>query len=162
MFRILSFVNTSFCFRFGYAFSARHLPPSRDCGLCHLSISCWFSPFVSPPRHDGSLREGFASGFPCLRACVLLQIRLSSSSPPRCADDTRAGFDGGWSCHSAFFVSPPRHTGGTRQVLTDGLPSYSVCVSFNCFLRVFLVSWPGRLEVWEWVLRRRKFDSWSS
>ena len=35
-----------------------------------------------PPRHDGSLREGFAFGFPCLRACVLLQIRLSSSSPP--------------------------------------------------------------------------------
>ena len=52
MFRILSFVNTSFCFLIGYAFSARHLPPSRDCGLCHLSISCWFSPFVSspPPR----------------------------------------------------------------------------------------------------------------
>ena len=31
-----------------YVFSARHFPPSRDCGACHLSISCWFSPFVSP------------------------------------------------------------------------------------------------------------------
>ena len=53
----------------------------------------------------------------------------------------REGYDGGWSCHSAFFVSPPRHTGGTLQVLSDGLPFYSsVCVSFNCFLRVFLAS----------------------
>ena len=33
---------------------------------------------------------------------------------------------------------PPRHTGGTRQVLTDVLPSYGVCVSSkNYFLRVF-------------------------
>ena len=29
------------------------------------------------------------------------------SPPPRHADDTRGGFDGGWSCRSAFFVSPP-------------------------------------------------------
>ena len=39
----------------------------------------------------------------------------------------------------AFFfrLAPPRHTGGTRQVLTDGLPSYSVSVSFNYLLHVF-------------------------
>ena len=36
-----------------------------------------------------------------------------------------------------FSSRPPRHTGGTRQVLTGGLPSYSVCVSLNCVLRVF-------------------------
>ena len=45
-------------------------------------------------------------------------------SPPRHADGTREGFDGGLSCHSSFFgglschraflISPPRHTGGTR------------------------------------------------
>ena len=36
-----------------------------------------------------------------------------------------------------FSSRPPRHTGGTRQVLTGGLPSYNVRVSFNYFLRVF-------------------------
>ena len=35
-----------------------------------------------------------------------------------------------------FSSRPPRHTGGTRQVLTDGLP-YSVYVTFNYLLRVF-------------------------
>ena len=47
-------------------------------------------------------REGFDFGFPCLRACVVLQFAFSSSRPPRHADDTREGFDVGWSCHSAF------------------------------------------------------------
>ena len=28
-------------------------------------------------------------------------------SPPRHADDARDRYDGGWSCHSALFVSPP-------------------------------------------------------
>ena len=58
-------------------------------------------------------------------------------SPPRHADHAREGYDGGSSCRSAFFRLAPRHTGGTGQVLTDGLPSYSVCVSFNYLLRVF-------------------------
>ena len=35
-------------------------------------------------------------------------------SPPRHADVTREGFDGGWSCHSAFFVSPPPATLAVR------------------------------------------------
>ena len=41
---------------------------------------------------------------------------------------------------------PPHHTGGTRQVLTGGLPSYSVCVSFIYVLRVFpgLIARPFR------------------
>ena len=44
-----------------------------------------------------------------------------------------------------FSSRPPRHTGGTRQVLTDGLPSNSVCVSFN-YLHVFpgLIARPFR------------------
>ena len=71
-----------------------------------------------------------------LRNATLEQIS-NDMGHPRHADDARKGFDGGWSCHNAFFVSPPpRHLGGTRQVLTDGLP-YSVCVSFNYLLRVF-------------------------
>ena len=36
-----------------------------------------------------------------------------------------------------FSSRPPRHTGGTRQVLTGDLPSCSVCVSFKYVLRVF-------------------------
>ena len=60
-----------------------------------------------PPRHDSSLREGFDFGFPCLRACALLQFTFLRLAPPRHADDTREGFDGGRSCRSAFFVSTP-------------------------------------------------------
>ena len=126
-----------FCFLFRYAFSARHLPPSRNCGLCHLSISCWFLPLSRPPRHDGSLRERFDFGSPCLRACVFLQfafLRLASPAAPtiRGRDLTVVGL-----AIAPFSSRPPRHTGGTRQVLTDGLTSYSVCVSFNYLLRVF-------------------------
>ena len=52
MFCLLFFVMHVFLFSLCYAFSTRHFPPSRDYWLCHLSISCWFSPFVStpPPR----------------------------------------------------------------------------------------------------------------
>ena len=138
MFRILSFVNTSFCFLFGYAFSARHLPPSRNCGLCHLSISCWFSPFVWPPsHHDPSLREGFDFGFPCFRACVLLQfafLRLAAPTTPTIRGRVLTAVS---LAIAPFSSRPPCHTDGTRQVLTDGLASYSVCVSFNYSLRVF-------------------------
>ena len=93
------------CFQLGTS------PPSRNCGLCHISLSCWFSPFVSSPRHDGSLREGFDVGFPCLRACVL---------------------------HFAFFrLAPPATLAVRGRFLTGGLPYYSDCDSFNYFLRVF-------------------------
>ena len=44
-FLVMHVVLFSLC----YAFSARHFPPTRDCGLYHLSIPCWFSTFVSPP-----------------------------------------------------------------------------------------------------------------
>ena len=70
-----------FVFSF-YAFSARHFPPSRDCGLCHLSISCWFSPFRLATRHDGGLRDGFDVGFSCQSACVLLQFAFLRLAPP--------------------------------------------------------------------------------
>ena len=73
----------------------------------------WVFASCLPPRHDGSLREGFGFGFPCLRACILLQFAFICL-PPRHADDTREGFDGGWSCHSAFFVSPPPATLAVR------------------------------------------------
>ena len=41
----------------------------------------------------------------------------------------REVFGGGLSCHSAFFVSPLRHTGGTRQVF-DGWFALLWCLRF--------------------------------
>ena len=61
------------------------------------------------------------------------------------------------------FLRPSRHTGGTRQGF-DGwlLPYCRGCVSFNCFSSRVPGSIARLLEVWEWVLRSRIFDSWSS
>ena len=69
---------------------------------------------LARPCHDGSLGERFDFGFPCLRACVLLQFAFLRLAPPRHADDAREGFDGGWSCHGAFFVSHPPATLAVR------------------------------------------------
>ena len=57
--------------------------------------------------------------------------------PPRHAGGTREVFDGGLSYHSAFFVSPPATLAVRGRFFDGGLPYYSVCVSFNYFLRVF-------------------------
>ena len=126
------------CFVFSFArFRLGTSPPRGTAACATFPFRVGFRLLSRPTRHDGSLREGFDFGFPCLRACVLLQFVFFRLAPPRHADDTREGFDGGWSCHSALSSRPPRYTGGTRQVLTDGLPSNSVCVSFNYFLGVF-------------------------
>ena len=113
--------------------------PRGTVGCATFPFRVGFRVLSRPPRHDDSLREGLA-----LVSLVFVPVFYFNSplivSPLRHADDARKDFDGGWSCHSAFFVSPPSHTGGTRQILTDGLPSYSVCVSFNYLLRVFLAS----------------------
>ena len=45
LFCFIFFVMHVILFSLCFAFSARRFPLSRDCGLCHLSISCWFSPF---------------------------------------------------------------------------------------------------------------------
>ena len=75
-----------------YTFSARHFAPSRDCGLCHPSISCWFPPFRLAPRHDGGLREGFDVSFHCHGACVFLQFAFPRLAPPRHAGGSREVF----------------------------------------------------------------------
>ena len=64
-----------------------------------VTVGCATFPFrvgfrllSRPPCHDGSLREGFDFGFPCLRACVLLQLAFIVSPPPprqRCAGGFR-------------------------------------------------------------------------
>ena len=70
------------CFVFSFDMRFRlGTPPSRDCGLCHLSISCW-SFFLAPPATIVSLREGFDFGFLCLRACVLHQFVFLRLAPP--------------------------------------------------------------------------------
>ena len=80
-FCLIIFVMHVILFSLCYAFSAGHFPPSRDCGLCHISISCWFA-FSSRPRHDGGPREGFDVGFPCHSACVFLQFACLVLRPP--------------------------------------------------------------------------------
>ena len=82
-------------------------PPRGTVGCATFPFCVRFRLLSHPTRHDGSLREGYDFGFPCLRACVLLQFAFLRLAPPRHADDAREGFDRGWSCHSAFFVSPP-------------------------------------------------------
>ena len=64
---------------------------------------------------------------------------------------------------SRAFSAPPCHTGGTRQVFDGWLfPCCRVCFSCNCFYSRVPGSIPRQLEVWEWALRSRIFDSWSS
>ena len=67
-----------------------------------------FAPCLAPP----------ATMVACGRVLTLVSLvfapvfyfnSLLFVSPPRHADDAREGYDGGWSCHSAFFVSPPPH-----------------------------------------------------
>ena len=45
LFCFILFVIHVFLSSLCYSFSARHFLPSRDCWVCHLSVSCWFSPF---------------------------------------------------------------------------------------------------------------------
>ena len=85
-------------------------PPRGTVGCATFPFRVGFRLLSRPPRHDGSLREGFDFGFPCLRAWVLLQFDFLHLAPPRNADGAREGFDGGLSCHNAFFVSPPPAT----------------------------------------------------
>ena len=137
-------------------------PPRGTVGCPTFPFWVVFRLLALPLRHDGSVREGFDFGFPCLRACVLLQfafLRLVPSATPtiRWRVLTVVGL-----AIAPFSCRPPRHTCGSRQVLTDGLTSYSVCVSFNYFLRVFPGFIARPFQVWEWALRSRIFDSWSS
>ena len=131
LFFVIHVIWFSMCFQLGTS------PPSRDCGLCHMSLSCWFSPFVSTPRHDCSLREGFDVGFPCLRACVF-------NSPffvfPPATLTVRGRVLPVVCLAIAPFSSPPPATLAVRgRFLTGGLPYYSDCVSFNYFSSRF--SW---------------------
>ena len=60
-------------------------PPRGTVDCATFPFCVGFRLLSRPPRHDGSLREGFDFGFPCLRACVVLQfalLRLASPATP--------------------------------------------------------------------------------
>ena len=89
------FVFSLICvFSYEYAVSARHFPPpSWDCGSCHLSISCGFRLFVSPP----------ATMVACGRVLMLVSLVLAPV----------------FSFNSPCFISPPPATLAVRgRVLT--------------------------------------------
>ena len=56
-------------------------PPRGTVGCATFPFRVGFRLLSRPPRHDGSLREGFDFGFPCLRACVLLQFAFLRIAP---------------------------------------------------------------------------------
>ena len=66
---------------------------------------------------------------------------------------------GGLFCRGAFSVSPfPRHASGTRHGFDRWLAVlWGLRFLQFIFYRVSLASYPGRLEVWEWVLGSRIF-----
>ena len=83
MFCLLFFLVHVILFSLCHAFFSKALPPP------HGTVGCATFPFrvgfrllSRPPRHDGSLREAFDFGFPCLRACVLFQLAFFRLAPP--------------------------------------------------------------------------------
>ena len=57
-------------------------PPRGTVGCATFPFRVGFRLLSRPTRHDGSLREGFDFGFPCLRASVLLQFAFLGLAPP--------------------------------------------------------------------------------
>ena len=110
-----------------YALSARHFPPSRDCGPpLHFVLVFAFSSRLPP------LRKGFDVGFPCHSACVVLQFAILRLAPPTATLTVRGNFLTAVGLIIAPFSSrPPCLAGGTREVFEGGMPYYRVCASFN-------------------------------
>ena len=92
-----------------------------------------------PPRHDGSLRAGFDFGFPCRRACVLLQFAFLRLAPPAMLAVRGRVLTVVCLAIAPFSSRPPATLAVRGRFLTGGLPYYSDCVSFNDFSSRF--SW---------------------
>ena len=112
-------------------------PPRGTVGFATFPFRVRFHPFVSPPRHDGGLQEGFDVGFPCHSVCVLLQFAFVRLVP-----SATLAVRGRFLTVVCFVIAPfssrpPHHAGGTREIFDGGLPYYSVCVSFNYFSSCF-------------------------
>ena len=116
-------------------------PPRGTVGCAVFPFRVGFRLFVSPPRHAGGPREGFDVGFPCHSACVLLQPPFFVSLPPP-RRWRLAGVFFALVCFiiALFFVSPPRHAGGTRKLFNGGLSYYSACVFLQFFFFVFFLA----------------------
>ena len=57
-------------------------PPRETVGCATFPFRVGFRLLSRPLCHDDSLREGFDLGFPCLRACVILQFAFLRLAPP--------------------------------------------------------------------------------
>ena len=158
-------------FLFYFVFSAEHFPPSRGCRCGHLPSRVFAVSSRNPPPcrwPEGGFLHYFslvlAPVFPSTSTKARLAIvpflwlvcRRAFPAPPPATTALCGRFYG-------LFYPPPRYTGGTQQVF-DGwlLPCCRVCVSFDCFSSRISGSLARLLEMWEWVLRSRIFDSWSS
>ena len=83
MFGLLSFCDARcFVFSFDMRFRLGTSPPCGTVGCATFPFRVGFRLLSRPPCHDDSLREGFDFGFPCLRACVLLQFAFLRLVPP--------------------------------------------------------------------------------
>ena len=107
---------------------------------------------------------------PCISACVPLHI---DEGPPRHNTFSVVGLPLSLFCpppphrryaaDSRAFSAPPPVTLAVRgRFLMGGLLCCRVCVSFNLSASRVPGSIARPLEVWEWVLSSRTFDSWSS
>ena len=71
-----------FCVLFAMRFQLGTPPPPRGTvGCATFPFRVGFRRFVSPPCHDGGLRESFDVGFSCHSACVLLQFAFLRLAP---------------------------------------------------------------------------------
>ena len=109
-FCLVFFVMHVILFSLYYMFSARRFPPLATVGCATFQFSCWLSAVgLAPP----------ATMVACGRVLILVSLVLAPVfsfnspffvSPPHHADGTREGFDGRFSCHSAFSSRrPPPH-----------------------------------------------------
>ena len=108
-------------------------PPRGTVGCATFPFRVGFRLLSRPLRHDDSVREGVDFGFLCLRACALLQFAFLRLALPATLTIRGRVLTVVGLAVTPFSSRPPRHTGGARQFLTDGL---RLC--FLQLLRVFL------------------------
>ena len=121
-----------------YAFSARHFPPRGTVGCATFPFRVGFRLFVSPPVTMAACGRVLATLVSLVIAPAFSFNSPFFVSPPPPATLTVRGkfFYCGLIYPSAFFVSPPRHAGGTREVF-DGVLPYCSAFRSTTFLRVF-------------------------
>ena len=74
-----------FVFSFDMRFRLGTSPHRGTVGSATFPFCVGFRLLSRPPRHDGSLWEGFDFGFPCIRACVLIHFAFLRLSDPATA-----------------------------------------------------------------------------